>query len=417
MDVNEGLEKRSEGSSVKRWIAITAITVLYGIAIIIAKIMGRARQRDHAPERIKVLAIGTFHNPNWFLAHITPLAKSGIADVYLVADGHITTMDNVYQVCPPEWACKVFSRAGAKAIWAFGAAWRERPDMYMGYAIFPAATVALVLARLFRRPACFQLTSGQLELAGGGNAAENRMLGALGKPSRWAERVAFSLTRQFDLIIVRGSRAAKYLRDLGYTHPIEAVTGSVQMPESVSTQTERSNDLIFVGRLTERKRPDDFIEVVARLKPEFPDISAIMVGDGPESDAIASLIEHHGLQDNVELAGLRTDVDQLLARSKLFVLVSRWEGVSIAMLESMSSGCVPVCSDVGDLADVLIDDQNGYLLKIGDLDGFADRIQRLLGDDQHRQRFSDDARATAVDKVSREAITARWVEILTQHAR
>ena len=417
MNVNEGLEKRAPSSTLKRWFALAAITVFYGFAILIAKLFGSPRRRDRAPERIKILAIGTFHNPNWFLAHITPIAKTGVAEILLVADGHITTMDNVRQICPPEWACKIFSRAGAKALWAFGAALRERPDLYMGYAIFPAATVSLVLGRIFRRPAAFQLTSGALELDGGGNAAENRMLGALGAPSAWAEKLAFALTRQFELIIVRGSRAEHYLRELGFAGAIETVTGSVAMPETVADPLTRPIDMIFVGRLTERKRPDDFVDVVARLKPRFPDIKAIMVGDGPELDAIDEKIRKLRLTANIELAGLRSDVDQLLSQAKLFVLTSRWEGVSIAMLESMSAGCVPVCSDVGDLADVLADSSNGYLLKIGDIEGFSDRITRLLGNDEQRLEYSAAARATAVNKVSREAITQRWQEILAEHAR
>jgi len=398
----------------KRFLAVVFLTLSYGSALLIAKLFGHPRAKStHVPKRI--LVVGTFHNPNWFLAHITPLVQTGIAEVILVADGFVAPMENVTHVMPPSWACRLFTRAGAKFLWAVSSSFRFRPDMYMGYAIFPGATISLVLGRLFRRPACFQLTSGELELAGGGNAAENRLLSALGWPSAWIEKLAFALTRQFELMIVRGSLAEQYVRDLGYIGEIEIVTGSVAVPAEIVGWSGRPIDLIFVGRLTERKRPDDFVKVVAAIREQYPEVRALVAGDGPDMALLEASIAKLGLERNIELAGVRSDVLELLGQSKLFVLTSRWEGLSIAMMESMASGCVPVCSRVGDLEDILKHEHNGYLLPVGDVAGFVDNARSLLTNEEQWRLFSKRARAAAVDTVSREAVTARWHEILSNH--
>ena len=400
---------------IRRILAITMLTVFYGLALFVAKIFGHPNAKPSATK--KILVVGTFHNPNWFLAHITPLVKTGVAEIILVADGYVAPMDGVRHVMPPSWACRIFSRAGAKFFWAVGSAYRFRPDMYMGYAIFPGATISLVLGRIFRRPCCFQLTSGQLELAGGGYAAENRILAALGWPSMWIEKLAFALTRQFELMIVRGRLAEEYVRELGYSGAIEVVTGSVDVPTEVSALDERPIDIIFVGRLTERKRPLDFVEVVARVREQLPEVRALVVGDGPDKTSIENEIEKRNLGRNITLAGVRSDVLTLLDQSKLFVLTSRWEGLSIAMMEAMASGCVPVCSRVGDLEDLLKDNDNGYLLPVGDVPAFVDKVLYLLTNNEEWSLFSKRSMLSAVNKVSRDAIAARWREILLRHIK
>jgi len=395
-------------------IARIALTIAYSLAIVIAGLF-RLVMPKRKPSSGRILAIGTFHNPNWFTAHIPPLANSGIKEIIVVGDGYMQQVPNVRMVIPNPIVAKILTRSVAKFIWGFACAIKYKPDLYMGYAIFPAATWALLLARMFGRPCCFQLTSGKLELEGGGNRAENRLLSSLKTPSPLVERLAFSLTRQFDLMIVRGSQADDYVRKLGYTGPIATITGSVRIPETVQDQTDRDIDMIYVARLTRRKRPDRYIEVVRRVAAENPGVRAVVVGDGPEFEPVQQQVAEAGLQDNVELLGLRHDVPDLVARSKLFVLTSRWEGLSIALLEAMSAGAVPVASNVGDLADVVRNGQTGYLFGEDDIDSFASTVIDLLSDDGTRSSLSGAARQAVIDKSGIDAVTGQWHEVLRDY--
>ena len=396
----------------KRLLAAGLLISAYGLAIIIARLLPSPRPLTAAKRRGKILAIGSFDNPNWFFAHLEPLARCSTSEIVLVADGYTGEIDGLTLVVPHPIASKILSRAGAKFLWSVLSAIRYRPDMYMGYAIFPAATTALLLGRLFRRPACFQVTSGKLELEGGGNRAENRVLSALGSPSPRIERLAFALSREFELLIVRGGRAEHYLRDIGATNRIERITGSVEMPAFWPPIASRNIDVIFVGRLTERKRPDRFIDVIHKVTRSHPRVRAALVGDGPDTEALKEQVAALGLDDNIEFLGLRSDVLELLLRSKIFALTSRWEGVSIAMLEAMSCGTIPLVSDVGDLRDVVDSGTNGFVFDEDDVDGFATTISTLLADESRMAELSAAARRTVEDRCSREAITRRWRETL-----
>jgi glycosyltransferase involved in cell wall biosynthesis len=396
----------------KRWAAILILTSGYGAVLLVARVLKSPASPDiHRRNRL-ILVCGTFHNPNWFYAHLEPLAACSDSKILLVADGHTGRIDNLQVVVPHRLASRLLTRAGAKFLWSLWLAFRYRPDFYMGYAIFPAATTALLLGRLFRRPACFQITSGPLELAGGGYRAENRILASLAEPSSWIEKLAFALTRQFELLVVRGGEAKRYIRGFGVDSRIEIITGSVDIPHDCPPIGGRPNDLIFVGRLTERKRPDRFLEVVRRVRKAIPDVSAIIVGDGPEAQALAAQMRDTGLEVSVTLMGLRGDVLELNLRSRIFVLTSRWEGVSIAMLEAMACGAVPVVSNVGDLRDIVQTPRNGYIFDENDLDSFAEAIVFLLQNPQTLLDCSEQARKTVIDTCSRSAITIRWQETL-----
>ena len=396
----------------KRWIAITLLTCAYGFTILISKVFGAPRAL--APERRsgRILVNGTFHNPNWFFALLEPLARCSESEIVLIAYGHTGAINGLTVIIPHPAVTKVFSRAGAKFLWSIWYAIKYRPDLYMGYAIFPAATTALILGRIFRRPACFQVTSGPLELEGGGFHAENKVLAALGEPSPWVERLVFSVTRQFELLIVRGGRAETYIRDFGATNRIEVITGSVEMPAVCPEIRDRQIDIIFVGRLTERKRPDRFINVVAQVASTLPQVRAAIVGDGPDTDELQRQVRDLGLDSQVEFLGLRSDVLKLQQTSRIFALTSRWEGVSIAMLEAMSCGTIPVVSDVGDLRDVVNSGENGFVLDEDDIDGFAATISSLLRDEERMAKLSSAARQTVLDRCSREAIANKWHETL-----
>ena len=397
-------------SQLRRILAIVALTIVYGLTIIIAGIGGlivpRRRKR-----RNRVIINGTFHNPNWFYAHIEPIARSGYGEIILVSDLALEDLPNLRNICPPRWALTLFTRAGAKAIWTLATGIRYPADCFMGYHIFPSAVTALVCARLTGATAAYQVTSGPLELEGGGWHAENKLLVALQRHSGLVERLAHAVTRRFDLVVVRGSNARSYLLDAGFCRTLEVVTGSVELDQS-AFRDDKDIDVLFVGRLTEYKRPDRFIEVIAKVAERLPGVRVCIVGDGPDREKLGQQADELGLSGNVDFAGQRADVASFQGRSKIQVLTSRWEGVSIAMLEAMGLGAVPVVSDVGDLRDFAIDDETGYVLDGDDIDGFSDRVVELLTKPQLRERLSGASRRLISENVERSVVASRWRNIL-----
>ena len=82
-------------------------------------------------------------------------------------------------------------------------------------------------------------------------------------------------------------------------------------------------------------------------------------------------------------------MESILIRSKIFVLTSRTEGLSIAMAEAMASGVVPVVANVGDLADLVVDGVTGFLVTLDNVPEFVQRAALLLGPFGRPSRMSD----------------------------
>jgi len=391
----------------KRVTAFVLLTAIYGLTYVLALLTRIIPRRAWTPTG-KIIVTGTFHNPNWYLSHIIPLTRAGVDEVILVVDEPKLPLEKVTFACPPKWLAKLLSRAGAKAIWMLVTGLRCRPDLYMGYHIAPGACSALVAGKLTGRPSCYQMTAGPVEIIGGGFWAIESMGGRLGRPSKFIERMALAVVGLFDVIVVRGTKAKRYLRDeANFKNTTAIITGSVQACPS-PPHRDRKIDLISVGRLAPVKQIEQFVSIIHAIAHLMPDIRAVIVGDGPLKESLHAGVRRLGLAGNIEFLGRRKDVEPLLGRSKVFVLTSQSEGLSIAMIEAMACGAVPVVANVGELSDLVINGENGYLVEPNCLDEYIDRIISLLHDHDSWEKLSFNAKETARMHCDIAAISEKW---------
>jgi L-malate glycosyltransferase len=395
----------------RRVIAHAIVTLCYGTAWLLARVGRRARSRATTRPPC-IVVIGTFHNPNWLLAHIVPLAQSGAAQVVVVTDHPQAALNNVRFVCPPPWLARAVGRSLGKLVALVRCVVCEVPDLLIGYALCPNAAIALAVARIVGRPACYQVTGGPSEIAGGGVGAENPILNRLGRPSVFLEWLALAVVREFDLLVVRGSQARSFLIHHGVdSEKIVVITGAVR-PHPDPDVTERIFDMVFVGRLTEVKQPVQFVEIAAAVREQVPTLRAAMVGDGPLRARVEQRAAELGLADSLALLGQRVDVENILAQSRIFVLTSHSEGLSIAMAEAMAAGAVPVVAAVGELGELVTSGVSGYLVTPNRIDEYTERIVGLLRDPATRARRARAAVAVAMARTGVEVVTAEWARTL-----
>jgi glycosyltransferase involved in cell wall biosynthesis len=398
-------------SMIRRVAAFILLTSVYSITYLVA-LLGSIIPRRRWKPTGRIMVTGTFHHSNWYLSHIAPLARSGLKEVILVIDEPQMPLDKVRFVCPPRWVSRLVSRAGAKAIWMIFAGLRYKPDLYMGFHLAPGACSALVAGRLLGRPSCYQMTGGPIVIIGGGFGAIESVGGVLGRPSKLIERMALAVVRLFDLIVVRGRGAKKYIEAQDIKGSVAIITGSVnghlQLP-----QEEREIHLVFVGRLSPVKQVHQFIAIVDAVCRIVPSVRATIVGDGPLMANLRAYAEELGLTDNIEFLGKRNSAEAILARSKIFVLTSKSEGLSIAMAEAMAAGVVPVVADVGELGDLVADGVNGYLIEPNNIGEHARKVTSLLQDPALWAQYSRKAIEAAREHCDIEVISKKW----RQHLR
>lgn len=167
----------------------------------------------------------------------------------------------------------------------------------------------------------------------------------------------------------------------------------------------------FVGALTEGKRPDRFIEVVAAARARGSDIRAVLIGDG----ALRASLVGTAADAGVEMLGSRPDVAELLGRADIMVFPSRprGEGMPGVLIEGGLSGLPIVATDAPGVRTVIADGTTGYVLAVEDLDGMVEALVGLVEDVGLRRSMGEAARRRCVERFSIGAVGALWLEVLT----
>lgn len=154
--------------------------------------------------------------------------------------------------------------------------------------------------------------------------------------------------------------------------------------------------LVYVGRvIEEQKRVGRLVSLCHRLHALAVPVTLTVVGDGPDLVALrqqaAALLPPGVIRFEGRVPHDR--VPELLRNSDIFVMTSAYEGTSLAMLEAMAHGCVPVVTRVSGVAAMIKDGVHGYSCDPDDLDAMADVISRLHADRTQLARLSRDAHA------------------------
>jgi len=151
--------------------------------------------------------------------------------------------------------------------------------------------------------------------------------------------------------------------------------------------------LIAVGRLVSLKNFDTLIRATAEVINQGQNnLLLLIAGEGEERVRLEELIRELGIENYVILLGLRNDIMGLMGASDLFIMPSRYEGLSLAMIEAMACGLPIIASDARGLKDYITNEQNGLLFPVGDYKVLAERILQLANNRNLRSRLSQGAR-------------------------
>ncbi len=164
---------------------------------------------------------------------------------------------------------------------------------------------------------------------------------------------------------------------------------------SVSRVADRPDNklplrLAYVGRFeNKQKRIADIVAIARRLAEEGVSFEFDLVGDGDEMPFVREQLTDLVDTGSGRIHGwLSSDqVIQKLRDSEVFVLASAYEGFCISLIEAMANGCCPVVTDIESGNKQLVEDGvNGFVVPVGDVEAFVDRIKLLAG---NRERLNE----------------------------
>jgi glycosyltransferase involved in cell wall biosynthesis len=320
------------------------------------------RKRAHSARPLSVLLTGTFFSENWIMNHLRPLVMSeSCACATVVSLFPIPKTPKVQWITPPRWLCRVLGETPARLLIVVLTALRQRPDVIGGFHLIPNGLLAAVLAPLICARSLHFCGGGPREVLGGGILG-NRALEGVNVADLVAEKRLIAAMSGIDRIVCMGERTVRFYRDRGVNAEFAVIPGGIDASRFGVENVEKVYDLIFVGRLVAVKRVDLFLDAVALLVKQTPDLRAVIVGTGELESELRALALQLGVAGNVTFAGQQADVAAWLRQSRAFVLTSDSEGLSLAMMEALTCGLPCVVSDVGELGEVVQDGLNGFLV-------------------------------------------------------
>lgn len=142
---------------------------------------------------------------------------------------------------------------------------------------------------------------------------------------------------------------------------------------------QNSKILMSVGELNKNKNHEIMIKALADLK-EY-DLVYIICGQGLLSGYLKALAKKLGLEDKIKFLGFRSDVEEILKITNIFVFPSFREGLPVSVMEAMASGLAVVCSDIRGNRDLIKQGEGGFLVRPDRVDDFSFAVETLLKDE------------------------------------
>lgn len=234
----------------------------------------------------------------------------------------------------------------------------------------------------------------------------------------WGTRQMLPKIRECDCIIAISSLIEEELLANGFrADQIYRIPNGVEVNHTITPKSDYSiaNEvsLTYVGRMHWQKGPDLLLDALKKIAELRPDLrwQLTMLGSGPQSSHLKRQAQEYGIADRIKFRGIVDNVPDYLAKTDIFVLPSRAEGLSNALLEAMAAGLPCVVTNIVANAEVIQDDYNGLLTPEEDEEAMAQSLLYLIDDETLRARLGKQARQTVVERYSLDAVADRYVEL------
>ena len=237
-------------------------------------------------------------------------------------------------------------------------------------------------------------------------------------PDAWQKMRHWAYQRT-DAVVTLTSATAQWVRQHIPGTQVHVIPNAVRWPlpamepQVDSHKTPGRYRLLAVGRYHEVKGFDRLIEAFGMLAKYFPDWDLAIVGDGAQREALSEQIDALGLQERVQLVGQVGNIQDWYESADIYVLSSRYEGLSNSLLEAMACGLpvVAVDCDVGP-REIIRNDIDGVLVSpADDIEALAAHLSDLMGRPLHRTALA--RRAVDVrDRFSVARIMTLWEAVL-----
>jgi glycosyltransferase involved in cell wall biosynthesis len=169
--------------------------------------------------------------------------------------------------------------------------------------------------------------------------------------------------------------------------------------------------LVYVGRLTQIKRPDRLIDLGRSLKVDHSKTHIVIAGAGELLEELTTQSESESLP--ITFLGWRNDIDLILSASDIAVLCSDNEGIPLTLIQASQAGLPIVSTNVGSVSDIVLDGVTGLLTEVS-ANGVIQGVSKLLDDPDLRVRLGESGQMRARELFSSQAMVERHEVLYSQ---
>jgi glycosyltransferase involved in cell wall biosynthesis len=252
---------------------------------------------------------------------------------------------------------------------------RSSFDVINTHFVVPTGPVGHLLGRYYGVPNILSVHGG--DLYDPSKRLSPHRVGLLLKPIA-------RLLRRADVLVGQSRNTLQHVAEIyGVKRDSQLIPLGIERPPSVAQATRADFGIpadafvmVTVGRVVARKATPQLVKALAAV--QRPDTHLLIVGDGPEADAVRSAAAAAGLSGRVHLLGQVSDERkyQALGIADVFVSATQHEGFGLVFLEAMAYGLPIISYDHGGQTDFLVDGKTGYLVALNDFD----RLTRSIVD-------------------------------------
>jgi glycosyltransferase involved in cell wall biosynthesis len=195
---------------------------------------------------------------------------------------------------------------------------------------------------------------------------------------------------------------------------IVRIPNGVELPdiENIDGREGRVRRFLYLGRLSTNTRRDvpTLVRAFDRLATTKTDVELAIVGGGDLFEETQQLAQSCAVRDHIHVPGFDRP-EKWLAWADCFVLPSRREGLSVALLEAMATGLPCIANDIPPNREVLDDGRVGVLVPVENCDALEGAMRNVVEDETLARRLGLNARERAEQCYSIKSVAARYINL------
>lgn len=207
-----------------------------------------------------------------------------------------------------------------------------------------------------------------------------------------------TLLKECDNFFVLGEKWENVIKGMEPSAKTTIVMNAVSIPECVVQWNQERCQILYMGVLIPRKGLQNLLEAILKLKQSdrLGRECFAIAGSGEDETRLKEFCRQHDLEDIVRFYGWTSGEAKikLMRESQISILPSYNEGLPISILEAISYGMPVISTDVGDISSAVKDQINGYLVRPGDVEQLAEKLE-LLNNQMVFEQMSKESRILA----------------------